>query len=313
MKYVANSIPKSGTHLLDRVLMLLGVELINFGGIRPHPVGDDQFPLISRRLRALMGLRKPEDVMGISSYLLEGGLFPPARKLVRGGGKEKVTVGVDFPKQVSRRWLSRRLSFVPEGRFVTAHCLYSPELASLFREKGMRTVCILRDPRDVAVSQLHYIKRLKKHPIHEAFMGLPSDSERLMLCIRGGELGERRMLSLDERYRRFSGWAEDGGSVVVRFEDLVGPRGGGSEVAQVGAVRAVAEHVGVEADEATLARVGEEIFGSGQTFRRGMIGGWREEFATEHERAAEEVAGPLLAELGYEEANPGSLSENRSA
>ncbi len=105
MKYVANSIPKSGTHLLDRVLMLLGVELVNFGGIRPHPVGDDQFPLVSRRLRALMGLRKPEDVMGISSYLLEGGLFPPARKLVRGGGKEKVTVGVDFPKQVSRRWL----------------------------------------------------------------------------------------------------------------------------------------------------------------------------------------------------------------
>ncbi len=143
----------------------------------------------------------------------------------------------------------------------------------------MRTVCILRDPRDVAVSQLHYIKRLKKHPIHEAFMGLPSDSERLMLCIRGGELGERRMLSLDERYRRFSGWAEDGGSVVVRFEDLVGPRGGGSEEAQVGAVRAVAEHVGVEADEATLAtgrgehlRVGADVQARDD---RGMAGGVR--------------------------------------
>ncbi len=35
-----------------------------------------------------------------------------------------------------------------------------------------------------------------------------------------------------------------------------------------------------------------------------MIGGWREEFATEHERAAEEVAGPLLVELGYETSNP---------
>jgi hypothetical protein len=33
-----------------------------------------------------------------------------------------------------------------------------------------------------------------------------------------------------------------------------------------------------------------------------MIGGWREEFSAEHERAAEEVAGPLLAELGYADA-----------
>ncbi len=267
MRVVANSIPKSGTHLLGRLLTLLGIEKTELGGIRSH---------------------------------LVSGPYAPIRRLVRGRGKEKVTVGVVSPAQVSRRWLSRRLDLVPEGRFVTAHCLYSPELASLFHEKGMRTVCILRDPRDVAVSQLHYVKKTEDHFAHEAFVGLPSDHERLLLCIRGGTLGDRELLSLDERYRGFSGWAEDEDTIMVRFEDLVGPRGGGSLEAQMRAVRAVAEHVGVEADEATLARVGEEIFGSGQTFRRGTIGGWREEFATEHERAAEEVAGPLLVELGYE-------------
>ena len=89
-------------------------------------------------------------------------------------------------------------------------------------------MCILRDPRDVAVSQMHYLKQLKNHFAHEEYMALPSDSERLLVSIRGGELGGRRLQSLDERYRQFLGWERDGGAVVVKFEDLVGPEGGGS-------------------------------------------------------------------------------------
>ncbi len=302
MRVVANSVPKSGTHLLDRLLMLLGFELIDLGGVGPQLVGGSRFSSTRKRLGASLGVRKPEHVMGIGSHMVSGGRLPTIRRFLRSRGLEKVTVGVDFPEQVDRRWLKRRLGRVSDGQFVTAHCVHTPELADLLREQGMRTVCILRDPRDVAVSQMHYIKRLKKHPVHEGFAALPTDGERLMFSIRGGELGGREMLSLDERYRRFSGWASEEGAVVVRFEDLVGPRGGGSAGAQRRAVGKVAAHLGVAADEATLARVGEGIFGEGQTFRKGMIGGWREEFSAEHERAAEEVAGPLLAELGYADA-----------
>jgi len=32
MKIAANSIPKSGTHLLDRLLTLLGIDLVDLGG-----------------------------------------------------------------------------------------------------------------------------------------------------------------------------------------------------------------------------------------------------------------------------------------
>ncbi len=269
MRVVANSVPKSGTHLLARLLVLLGFEQANIGGIRSH---------------------------------LVSGPYAPIKRLLRGRGSEKVTVGVVSPEQVDRRWLGRRLAGrVADGQFVTAHCVHTPELAGLFRELGMRTVCILRDPRDVAVSQLHHIKKRKQHPVHREFVALGSDGERLMFSIRGGELGGREMLSLDERYRRFSGWAAEEEAVVVRFEDLVGPEGGGSAEAQRLAVGRVAAHLGVGADEETLARVGEGIFGTGQTFRKGMIGGWREEFTAEHERAAEEVVGPLLVELGYED------------
>ena len=298
MRVVANSIPKSGTHLLDRLLMLFGFELVDIGGVGPSLTEGNRFSLARRRLGASLGVCKPENVMGIGSHLVSGP-YAPIKRLLRGRSTQKVTVGVVSPERVDRRWLARRLGRVSDGQFVTAHCVHTPELAGLFREGGMRTVCILRDPRDVAVSQLHYIKRLKKHPIHKGFMALPTDGERLMFSIRGGKLGGRELLSLDERYRRFSGWASEEEAVVVRFEDLVGPEGGGSAGAQRLAAGRVAEHLGVRAGEATLERVGEGIFGAGQTFRKGMIGGWKEEFGAEHERAAEEVVGPLLAELGY--------------
>ncbi len=300
MRIVANSIPKSGTHLLDRLLVLLGFGLVDLGGLSPHLAkSDDRFPKVNGRLRSLIGLRKPEDVMGIGPHLVEGGRFPPARKFIRGRG-EKVTVGVVSPQHISRRWLARRLSKVPDGGFVTAHCVYTLELADLFHEGGMRVVCILRDPRDVAVSQMHYLKQLKNHFAHEGYMALPSDRERLLVSIRGGELDGRRLQSLAERYGRFLGWERDGGAVMVKFEDLVGHGGGGSEEAQRLAVGRVARHLGVAADEGTLRRVEKDLFGVGRTFRKGQIGDWREEFAVEHEVAVKEVLGSLLVELGYE-------------
>jgi hypothetical protein len=301
MRVVANSIPKSGTHLLDRLLVLLGFGLVDLGGVRPHLVeSGDRSPPADRRFKRILGMRRPEDVMGIGPHLVEGGRFPPARRLLRGRG-EKVTIGVVSPRQISRRWLAGRLARVPEGCFATAHCVYTPGLADLFREGGMRVVCILRDPRDVAVSQMHYLKQLENHFAHEEYMALPSDRERLMVAIQGAEMGGRRLGSLAERYGRFVGWERDGGAVMVRFEDLVGPEGGGSEEARRLAVGRVAKHLGVPADERTVELVGNNLFGAGRTFRRGQIGGWREEFTAEHERALKEGAlGPLLAELGYD-------------
>ena len=87
--------------------------------------------------------------------------------------------------------------------------------------------------------------------------------------------------------------------MLVKFEDLVGTKGGGSAEAQRLAVERVAEHLGVGVDEATMRAVEEGLFGAGRTFRKGQIGGWREEFSAEHARAVEEVLGSLLVELGY--------------
>jgi hypothetical protein len=105
---------------------------------------------------------------------------------------------------------------------------------------------------------------------------------------------------LDQRYRQFLGWTQDEEAVMVKFEDLVGTRGGGSAEVQRLAVGRVATHVGTSVSEQTMRLVEETLFGVGRTFRKGQIGGWREEFSPEHEQATKDVVGPLLVELGYE-------------
>src|ERR671911_1378880 len=267
MRIVANSIPKSGTNLLARLITLLGFEQTSEMGIRSR---------------------------------LVAGPFSPARKLLRARSAEKVTIGVVSPQRIDRRWLERRLSRVADGYFVTAHCVYSTELASLFAGEQMRVVCILRDPRDVAVSQMHHIKQRKEHFAHEAYLKLSSDRERLLVSIRGGELGGRKLQSLDGRYRQFLRREGDGGAAAVKFEDLVGAKGGGSAETQRRTVERVAQHIGLEPDERMMRTVEENIFGVSNTFRKGQIGGWREEFSEEHARSAREITGPLLVELGYE-------------
>jgi hypothetical protein len=67
-------------------------------------------------------------------------------------------------------------------------------------------VCLLRDLRDVAVSQMHYLKQRRQHVAHEGFIALPSDRERLLVAIRGGDLGGHKLQSLGRRYEQFLGW-----------------------------------------------------------------------------------------------------------
>src|SRR5215213_6708964 len=88
MRIVANSIPKSGTHLLDRLLVLLGFRMVDLGGAGPHLVkSSHRFPPVSQRLKRILALRKPEDVMGIGPHVIGGGRFPPVRRLLRGRGR----------------------------------------------------------------------------------------------------------------------------------------------------------------------------------------------------------------------------------
>jgi sulfotransferase 6B1 len=201
--------------------------------------------------------------------------------------------------------LKNFLAKCPQGMFVTAHAAFHPMLKSLTEELEFKQVILLRDPRDLVVSQAFYIQREPLHHHHDFFARkLKSDEERIMSCIRGFQEGvssETPLLSVGELFAGFEPWLGDASTLVIRFEDLVGSRGGGNSMAQLSYIRRIGEFIGRPLSPEQNRQIARKMYGTGSlTFRKGQTGDWRNHFTEAHRKAFKVVAGDTLIRLGYE-------------
>lgn len=200
----------------------------------------------------------------------------------------------------------RRLARVAPRQVLVGHIVYDPRIAAALDAHGIRLVLMIRDPRDVVVSLAKYIPRAHVgHRYHDYFTRvLSTDDQRIMACIRGvgGEHARdgRPQPDIGTLFRAYLAWTERHAAHVCRFEDLVGPHGGGSERAQLEALQALANWAGYGLAEGEVAAIARATFSKDSlTFRKGEIGDFRNHFTPEHEAAFRELAGDLLERLGY--------------
>ena len=96
-------------------------------------------------------------------------------------------------------------------------------------------------------------------------------------------------------------WLDDPSTLVVRFEDLVGPRGGGVSGKQLDEIRRIADFVERPLSGEHAQRLAQKMYSRGSlTYRKGIVGDWRNHFTEDHRRVFKQVAGDLLIRLGYE-------------
>ena len=201
--------------------------------------------------------------------------------------------------------LEQKLAQVYRGSFIKAHVHFTRENYDLVQDLGLATILILRDPRDLSVSLLHWATYInERHRLGPYLRRLEDDDQRLLAIINGvpaEELGDKRELEpIDEFVGIFVPWM-DHGSCTVRFEDLIGTAGGGDAESQRGAIAKIARHLDMELDTEEIEGVAAGLFSRrSRTFRKGQIGDWRNRFTSEHKAAFKEVAGQLLVDLGYE-------------
>ncbi|MGH2791071.1 MAG: sulfotransferase domain-containing protein [Actinomycetota bacterium] len=196
------------------------------------------------------------------------------------------------------------LASVNQGQYMTAHFSPVPELMALLEKLDYRTLVILRDPRDVVVSSSFYLAHLSRHFLNERFTSeLTSNDDRLMAAIKGlpAVEGARGLPSVGSRIERYKRWIGQPHACITRFEKLVGPNGGGSAEEQRQEIMSIAAHINrpLKAQEAD-ALAARTWSPRSSTFRRGVIGDWRNHFSDRHKDAFKEVAGEGLIELGYE-------------
>lgn len=200
--------------------------------------------------------------------------------------------------------MARRIARLVPGELAPGHLYHAPELEPALADRGVVHYLIYRDPRDVAVSEAHYLTRMNRwHRLHRTFRALPDDEARIRFAITGNCNDVRTPYDypdLAARFARFLPWIRHPGVCAVRFEDLAGPRQA-EEVRRI--VRFHADHCNDPLDaEALTARALANIDPKrSHTFRQGRVGGWREAMSPEHRDLVKRIAGPLLVDLGYEQ------------
>lgn len=157
-----------------------------------------------------------------------------------------------------------------------------------------------RDPRDAVVSMMNFLSGESGHVftrqpeaavLRPILRNITDPADRVTFLLRD------RSMPLLADFDSAATLALHPSVCVVSFEELVGPDGGGTKARQVAAVRRVAEHVDAGVDAEAVA---EKLFNSAAySFHRGRIGAWHDLFTPLHRELFAERFGHLLEVFGY--------------
>lgn len=260
---------KTGTHLAARLLSLLGMR--NSKNSTSRFIAD-----------------RPDATFGLSAAEFAS---DPQRVRLWGWPLDGT------PRSLVRDWLDG----MPKGHFSHNHAPYSDELASIFLELDYRLVLTIRDPRDQAVSLARWFADpASPDNLRRKELGPLPFEERLSIAITGHRLSSGAMVEgVSRRYEVMEGWRELPSTTIIRFEDIVGGKGGGSDETQLAVVRAVADAVAVPLKTKKANKIAASLFGTSTTFRSGQIGGWRTVFTPEHRELFDRAAGGVAERFGY--------------
>ena len=193
--------------------------------------------------------------------------------------------------------LEKLLSRLRPGQIAVSHLWYSEERLQAIRSTGVRAICLIRDPGDIAVSNAFYIANNPDHECYRLFASAGSLQEQIKLVLAGDS--QFGLDPLQDVLRSFSGWLTSD-LLVVRYEDLVGPAGGGSSQAQFQTLLSIYNYIGMGMDRERLAALQQKVFSADSpTFRRGAIGQWRQHFSPELEAFLGDTCGEYLLKYGY--------------
>lgn len=167
-------------------------------------------------------------------------------------------------------------------------------------------IIMIRDPRDVIVSMLYWIEVMAYTDSAKAFTKLPIEEQMAHLILDPD-------LSMSGSYpfvfdthlgiQCALEWMKDPTVFVCRFENLVGPLGGGSYEQQIETLVNLAKHLNLSLSSEKIIEIANTLFGDTFTFRAGQIGSWKELFTPSIKEIFKTKMGQELIDLGYEKDN----------
>ncbi len=190
-----------------------------------------------------------------------------------------------------------------EDAFLHMHAFPHEHIINTFRQRGHKVIFLMRDPRDQAISLLFYLQQgwqygpiTQEHPFRKL-----SFDEQLLEIITGERFGlpmTKNIIGERIPWMRLKSFFV----CTVKFENLVGHEGGGSDKAQQKELKKICKHIGLKLSKTQIKERSAGLFGKPgeKTFRSGQIGEWKKYFKDEHINAFKNHAGEILILTGYE-------------
>lgn len=194
-------------------------------------------------------------------------------------------LGIKFQKDLDGKFL-----------FKTNH-FFSEEVLNNFINSPVKTLTIVRDPRDILISMCHWFHQIKDPAWVNATI-----QERAKLLLKTRHIvGEG--CAIQNQLARQRDLMEGKEVLAIRFEELVGPKGGGSAQLQQEALLKIAKFIKTELSKLQLNYLRNRIFGTSYSFRKGQIGSWKCYFDEELRLLCKKELGHFIIDLGYEKDN----------
>jgi hypothetical protein len=121
--------------------------------------------------------------------------------------------------------------------------------------------------------------------------------------ITGGKLGSLNYPGIQKIFKRAEGWYLQEFVQVVRFEDLIGPKGGGDPAKQDWIISELLDYLDLNRTPSQVEELKDDLFGGTHTFRAGKIDQWRQDMPSDLYRLVmDEISSiPFIQQLGYTE------------
>jgi hypothetical protein len=241
----------------------------------------------------------PKSGTHLLTQVLQG--FPQIGPAVESGLPAVVTYEGDTGRARPEGEVMADLRRLLPGDIGYGHVHALPGPLDLLGSDGYAAYFILRDPRDVVVSHVHYITGMQPGHIHHRHYTeeLHSFDERLRTSILGLSDPQIPFPDICARFEPYLAWLDCAGVLTLRFEDFILDR-----PASLERVLAHAEQRGfpLQVERGRALQLLDEAINPQRspTFRSGKVGGWKAQFSPENIRLFKEIASDLLIRLGYE-------------
>lgn len=276
-----NTIPHSGTHLVTAILDRLGYR---------HTILKNRFyfrkPYFRRVQRAGINWRTSTELTNLLDF----------------SEVKNIPVSVGSPRMVRASVINDLFRRVMSAEYIIGHMPYSDRGNEIVEHHIAKTITIIRDPRDMLISMYNHIRTRPTHNAYQfLFDDLTDESERFTAIVEGYNNKRGHLVGLRGMYQSMLCWSLCSHNMTLKFEDLVGKKGGGDDRLQFQSLRQITRHLELSENfsDDDIRNIGPDSFGVAGTFRKGGIGGWCNILKEKDKSLIKSAVGDILVELGY--------------